>query len=93
MELYSDEGAKGGKNKSFVIFNSSNAAEQFHLPSCQQFIILSPEQKNTFFFISKFMGLPECASIQKGSKVSDWSFILFYLFYIFLFYEAEILHR
>lgn len=41
-----NRGEGGGCVKPFVILNSSNAAEQFHLPSCLQSIISSAAQVN-----------------------------------------------
>lgn len=63
--------SKGEKNTPFVILN---AAEQFHLPSCLQSIILSPARMNTqsIFFISIFRVFKVIpASIFKVFKILD----------------------
>lgn len=65
------------KNKPFVILNSSNTAEQLHLPSCLQSIILSPAPaEHALYFLYQhiwvfFKVIP--ASIFKVLKILNWS--------------------
>lgn len=83
MELCTDEGAKGQKQKkqkASVILNSSDAAEQIHLQSCDLSFYHSQDEHKSRFSISIFRPLQGHPCINSEMKQDSSSLLIRFLF-------------